>query len=70
MLGYGVRETAYTTLYAALGASIEQASTLALVTRVITVLATVPGALWLSGSVTDVALNDADLDDETEAGPA
>jgi uncharacterized membrane protein YbhN (UPF0104 family) len=62
--GYGVRETAYTTLYAALGASLEQASTLALVTRFITVLATVPGALWLSRSVTDVALNDAEFGDE------
>ncbi|MGC1379113.1 MAG: lysylphosphatidylglycerol synthase transmembrane domain-containing protein [Anaerolineales bacterium] len=63
--GYGVRETAYTTLYAALGASLEQASTLALVTRVITTLATIPGALWLSRSVTDVALNDAELGDES-----
>jgi len=65
--GYGLRETAYTTLYAALGASIEQASTLALVTRIINVAATVPGALWLSRSVTDVALNDAELGDETGA---
>jgi hypothetical protein len=48
--GYGFREMAYTTLYAALGASIEQASTLALVTRIIIVAATVPGALWLSGA--------------------
>jgi uncharacterized membrane protein YbhN (UPF0104 family) len=52
--GYGLREGAYTTLYTALGASLEQASTLALVTRFISVLATVPGALWLSKSVTDV----------------
>jgi hypothetical protein len=68
--GYGFREMAYTTLYTALGASLEQASTLALVTRVISVAATVPGALWLSGAVTDVAFNDADPGDETEAGQA
>jgi len=49
--GYGLREVAYTTLYAALGATIEQASTLALVTRFLTVLSTLPGAVWLSSSV-------------------
>ena len=54
--GYGLREGAYTTLYTALGASLEQASTLALVTRFISILSTIPGALWLSKSVTDVAL--------------
>lgn len=53
--GYGLREVAYTTLYAALGASVEQASTLALVTRFLTVLATIPGALWLSSAVTGAA---------------
>jgi glycosyltransferase 2 family protein len=53
--GYGLREVAYTTLYAALGASIEQASTLALVTRLVNVVATIPGALWLSSVVTGVA---------------
>ena len=56
--GYGLREGTYTALYTALGASLEQASTLALVTRLISVLATVPGALWLSRSVTDVALRE------------
>jgi uncharacterized membrane protein YbhN (UPF0104 family) len=53
--GYGLREVAYTTLYAALGASLEQASTLALVTRFLTVLGTIPGALWLSSAVAGVA---------------
>lgn len=52
--GYGLREGTFTALYTALGASLEQASTLALVTRFISVIATVPGALWLSKSVTDV----------------
>jgi uncharacterized membrane protein YbhN (UPF0104 family) len=59
--GYGFREGAYTTLYTALGATLEQASTLALVTRFISVIATVPGALWLSKSVTDVALNNNEI---------
>ena len=53
--GYGLREVAYTTLYAVLGASVEQASTLALVTRLLTVLSTVPGAIWLSSTVTTAA---------------
>src|SRR5258706_571223 len=59
--GYGLREVTFTTLYIALGASIEQASTLALVTRFLMLLATVPGAFWLSGAVTHMALNDAEL---------
>ena len=56
--GYGLREVTYTTLYATLGASLEQASTLALVTRLLTVLITIPGALWLSGAVAELADND------------
>ena len=52
--GYGLREVAYTTLYAALGSTLEQASTLALVTRFLIVLTTLPGAIWLSSSVTGV----------------
>jgi uncharacterized membrane protein YbhN (UPF0104 family) len=59
--GIGLRETAYTTFYTLLGATLEQASTLALVTRFLTLLVTVPGALWLSGAVTDAALNDDEL---------
>ena len=66
--GYGFREATYTTLYTALGASLEQASTLALMTRFISVIATVPGALWLSGSVTSVALSDTEADDRIEPG--
>lgn len=59
--GIGLREFAYTTLYTALGASLEQASTLALVTRLLTLLSTAPGALWLSRSLTDAAVRDDDL---------
>jgi len=50
--GYGLREVAYTTLYVALGAPLEQASTLALVTRFLMVLTTIPGAIWLSRALT------------------
>jgi len=60
--GYGLREVAYTTLYTALGASVEQASTLALFTRFLTVLATVPGAIWLSSAATSMAQLDDDPD--------
>jgi hypothetical protein len=50
--GYGLREVAYTTLYAMLGSTLEQASTLALVTRFLIVLSTLPGTIWLSSSLT------------------
>jgi len=46
--GYGVREFAMATLYTQLGASLEQASTLALVTRFFMLIETLPGVLWLS----------------------
>ena len=46
--GYGLREVAITTLYMPLGASLEQAATLALITRFLSMLETLPGALWLS----------------------
>jgi uncharacterized membrane protein YbhN (UPF0104 family) len=51
--GYGLREVAFTTLYASLGVTLEQASALALVTRLLMVLCTVPGAFWLSSAVTE-----------------
>jgi len=46
--GYGLREFAVTTLYMQLGATIEQAATLALVTRFFMLFETLPGALWLT----------------------
>lgn len=45
--GFGVREFAVTTIYMYLGATLEQASTLAIVTRVLMMIVTLPGALWL-----------------------
>jgi len=53
--GYGLREVAYATLYTVLGSTLEQASTLALVTRFLTVLSTLPGAIWLTSAVTGAA---------------
>lgn len=50
--GYGVREVIYATLYMQLGATLEQATTLALVTRFFMLLETLPGALWLSQIMT------------------
>jgi uncharacterized membrane protein YbhN (UPF0104 family) len=45
--GLGVREVTYTTLFAALGVSLEQASALAVLTRFFILLITLPGALWV-----------------------
>jgi hypothetical protein len=45
--GYGVREVLITTLYVPLGATVEQATILAVVTRLLLLFATLPGALWL-----------------------
>lgn len=53
--GYGVREVTFTTLLVALGASLEQASAMAVITRFLAVLVTVPGALWFSRVASDVA---------------
>lgn len=61
--GLGLREVVFTTLYSALGASLEQASTLALVTRFLTILSTLPGAIWLTSAVTGAA----GLDETPEA---
>lgn len=67
--GFGVREIAVTTLYVQIGATLEQASTLAIITRFITLLATLPGAVWLSQIklprkhvviLLDESLNDSD----------
>jgi uncharacterized membrane protein YbhN (UPF0104 family) len=60
--GYGLREVVYTTLFTALGSTLEQASALALVTRFLTVLSTLPGAIWLSSTVTDAT----DLENKPE----
>lgn len=45
--GYGLREVTVTFLYVQVGATLEQAAALALITRLISVLETLPGAFWL-----------------------
>lgn len=52
--GYGVREFAMVSLYLKLGATVEQASMLALITRSFMLLETLPGVLWLSQIIPDV----------------
>ncbi|GAB4489204.1 MAG: lysylphosphatidylglycerol synthase transmembrane domain-containing protein [Anaerolineales bacterium] len=52
--GYGVREVTYATLFVALGASLEQASALAVITRFLIVLVTIPGAIWVSRIAVEV----------------
>jgi uncharacterized membrane protein YbhN (UPF0104 family) len=47
----GVREAAMIALYGQLGSMPEQAAALALITRALVMLSTVPGALWLPGSL-------------------
>lgn len=51
--GYGLREVVYTTLYSSIGISVEQASSLAIITRFVTILSTLPGALWLNSLLPD-----------------
>jgi glycosyltransferase 2 family protein len=46
--GYGLREFTVTALYMQLGATLEQASTLALIMRFFSLVETLPGALWLT----------------------
>ncbi len=52
--GYGVREVTLTTLFTLLGTTLEQASALAVLTRFLAVLVTIPGGLWFSGVASDV----------------
>ncbi len=61
--GYGVREVTYATLFVALGASLEQASALAVITRFLIVLVTIPGAIWVSNIAASVI--EKDLQSET-----
>jgi len=56
--GYGLREVTYSTLFIALGASLEQASALAVITRFLIVLVTIPGAIWVSQIAADVVEKD------------
>ena len=50
--GYGIREAAMVALYAQLGAVAEQASALALISRLLMMAVTLPGAAALPGLLT------------------
>jgi uncharacterized membrane protein YbhN (UPF0104 family) len=50
--GYGVREIGVVTLYTRLGVSVLEATTLALVSRVVMLSVSLPGAIWLPGALT------------------
>ncbi len=45
--GYGLREITTTTLYTMLGATIEQATALAVISRILSTLITLPGVIWM-----------------------
>lgn len=45
--GYGLREITYTSLYTLLGASLEQATALTLITRILSTSITLPGVIWM-----------------------
>lgn len=48
---FGLREAAMIALYSQLGSTPEQAAALALITRALVMLSTLPGAIWLPGSL-------------------
>jgi uncharacterized membrane protein YbhN (UPF0104 family) len=60
--GYGLREVAVTTLYIQLGASLEQASTLAIVTRLLSMISTFPGAIWLHRDIIVESLEESSVE--------
>ncbi|MHB8806418.1 MAG: lysylphosphatidylglycerol synthase transmembrane domain-containing protein [Anaerolineaceae bacterium] len=45
--GYGLREITTTTLYTMLGATLEQATALAVISRIFSTLVTLPGVIWM-----------------------
>lgn len=51
--GYGLREITTTTLYVQLGAGLEQATALALLTRILATLVTMPALFWIGKLVPD-----------------
>jgi uncharacterized membrane protein YbhN (UPF0104 family) len=55
--GYGLREAGMLALYVQLGATPEQASALALITRALMMLVSLPGAAWLSGAMAGAGLD-------------
>lgn len=52
--GFGIRELIMTTLYVSVGAAIEEATMLALITRLLMVIVTSVGAVWLPQFMSDI----------------
>ena len=51
--GYGLREITLTSLYTLMGATLEQATALALITRIFSTLVTLPGVIWMQKIIAD-----------------
>jgi uncharacterized membrane protein YbhN (UPF0104 family) len=51
--GYGLRELAIVAIYTMLGATVEQATSLALITRLLMMIQTLPGALWIPQNLSE-----------------
>jgi hypothetical protein len=59
--GYGLRELAITFFYMRLGASAEQATIFALLSRFLLMAATIPGVLWLGNLRLNIRKSSNDL---------
>jgi hypothetical protein len=57
--GYGIREITVTTLYVQLGSTLEQAASLALLTRILSLIRTLPGLYWLPKVLTTGVTGDS-----------
>jgi uncharacterized membrane protein YbhN (UPF0104 family) len=62
--GYGLRELAIVAIYTRLGATIEQATSLAIITRILMLIETLPGALWIPQNLSDAFSQDETLEDD------
>lgn len=61
--GYGVREVAITSLYSSMGASMEQALSLAIITRLLYLTTSLIGAVWLPRNISGLWREVSDLRD-------
>ncbi|HOJ01435.1 MAG TPA: lysylphosphatidylglycerol synthase transmembrane domain-containing protein [Anaerolineaceae bacterium] len=51
--GYGLRELTLTTLYTMLGATLEQATALTIITRLFSTMITLPGVIWMQRIISE-----------------
>jgi uncharacterized membrane protein YbhN (UPF0104 family) len=59
--GIGIRELIMTTLYVSLGTTVEQASILAILTRILSTLLTMIGSIWLPQLLSNFKLDQIKL---------